>query len=220
MKKNNITIPGSPSSSVKVLGGEIFCNEHDFIEEPKFLEKILSTLDLCNKLKDINVDRYVVDSFDNLALQDPNDNSGKYGEDFAYRHEDYTAQTLKSNPPQDSEFEEFLRLNKVPKEVKLPSIDVDSYTVDLLNFGDFSQAVDIPGYYNSLLVKVVIYYTTSNNRVNIEDAVFLSDRNFIRTIGNNEVELDVKNGTVKIFPKKDNIVECIINNCFVTYGKL
>lgn len=43
--------------------------------------------------------------------------------------------------------------------------------------------------------------------------------NFIETVGD-DVDIEYLNGVIKLYPKTNNIIECIISNCIISYGKL
>ena len=54
---------------------------------------------------------------------------------------------------------------------------------------------------------------TSNNKLSI------NFNNITQTV-NDEVIVEFIDGLIRLFPNKDNILECIISNCTITYGNL
>ena len=43
--------------------------------------------------------------------------------------------------------------------------------------------------------------------------------NFIETVSE-DVDIEYLNGIIKLYPKNNNIIECIISNCTVSYGNI
>ena len=65
--------------------------------------------------------------------------------------------------------------------------------------------------YTQSLIFKAFKYTNKNSKIVCEDNEYYSDIN-------NDVEVSYINNIISVVPKTSLITECIINNCFITYG--
>lgn len=101
--------------------------------------------------------------------------------------------------------------------------DIYTNTVSLDNILNHSAYPGLSG-----KVDVTIQYSRNDGNIVNYDTTFeafkfnssnLEKNNFVEDI-NSEVILEYTNNTIKVLPNSENINECIIRNCTITYGNL
>ena len=115
---------------------------------------------------------------------------------------------------------DFLSDNTITAEL----IDPNNYsnTVDIKPilgnkiFNNKSFKVDISVKY-SIGDDIYIYDTTINSINIIRETGKIEYNNTIQTL-KNHIHLEFLNGIIRVFPIADNITDCIISNCLITYG--
>lgn len=103
------------------------------------------------------------------------------------------------------------------------SVDIKSILYNIVLNSNTTAKVDLSIQYSKIDNKSVVYSSdftfngfstiTSNNKLSVKF------NNAIQII-NDEVIVEFIDGLIRLFPNKENILECIISNCTVTYGNL
>ena len=103
------------------------------------------------------------------------------------------------------------------------SVDIKSILYNIVLDSNTTAKVDLSIQYSKIDNKSVVYSSdftfngfstiTSNNKLSVKF------NNAIQII-NDEVIVEFIDGLIRLFPNKENILECIISNCTVTYGNL
>lgn len=150
-------------------------------------------------------------------------------------------------PSFDSDLERIneLYMNLV-KDVNLYNtyrLEVDlergSITVDLVGKGDYTNTVSLVGVEKKFIkyrlqgkVDLTVTYIKNSNRYT-KDLTFeafeykgskldpkLERMDFINSMNNSDVFVEYVDGVVRVIPGSDEVGECIISNCLVTYGHI
>jgi hypothetical protein len=155
--------------------------------------------------------------------------------------------TNDSYPSFDSDLERIneLYMNLV-KDVNLyntyrleVNLDRGSITVDLIEKDNYTNTVSLIGVEKKFIkyrlqgkVDLTVTYTKGSSKY-VKDLTFeafkyvgtslnpvLERMNFINSMNNADVLVEYIDGVVRVIPGSDEVSECIISNCLVTYGHI
>ena len=118
-------------------------------------------------------------------------------------------------------------------------LDRGSITVDLIGKEDYTNTVSLVGVEKKFIkyrlqgkVDLTVTYMKGSNRYT-KDLTFeafsykgsslnpeLERMNFISSMNNSDVLVEYVDGVVRVIPGSDEVGECIISNCLVTYGHI
>lgn len=116
-------------------------------------------------------------------------------------------------------------LSNSTKTVDLVRVDSDIYT-NTIDLNNLIECIGVPG--TSSFIDLNIQYSNIDGKVfnkstflegfKYDDNGKLVGDNIIQDLG--DVELTYVDGIITVIAKTLNIIECIINKCTITYGKL
>lgn len=182
-------------------------------------EKHNISLTTPESLTDYDFNRYWDQAF--VGIKD-GDNIKKQLENMAINGEIYLYNTSKEVYDL-LEGSNTVTLIDVNSDIYTNSVDIKPILCNIVLDSNTTAKVDLSIQYSKVDDKSVIYSNditfngfstvTSNNKLSI------NFNNITQTV-NDEVIVEFIDGLIRLFPNKDNILECIISNCTITYGNL
>ncbi len=163
-----------------------------------------------------------------------------------YQFEEVWSNLFKDLPSGSTEIKTEIENMAKSKEIYLfndSSEEIDflntsnSATLIEYNSGVYTNSLDLKGILSgkicesditTLKVDLSVQYSNSSGLVFNHDTTFeglavengkITLSNFIEEVGS-DITIEYLNGIIRVFPERDEIIECIISNCSVTYGNL